>query len=386
MQEYKKMLKNMFQFSGRARRREYWVVTVINSAVSCFLYALMFLVATFAGEALCYEEGNMIEFNMLGTRIGMIMAIPVVVFGIYKFVSMLALTVRRYHDAGVWGLAFPLCLLGSCACGIGAIVHLVFCLMPSKEDNVYGENPKAPGNNEYEGNRGIALSVLLLIAGLVLAAGSALFNVAACGLGESPGFVDIGDLIMGTLSAAEENVDSGDGNADFSSGSVDSGGGNADSEEENMDLYTIQIGSSELTLIVPTGAEEVSAVDGLLTYKENGLYIQYSDSFCGAGEDGLSRLQEKYDRQADDGALDLLNPAECVKPVEIEDVGYEVFYYRQVVNSGDMDYSYYAFFVDIGADNYLEVDVHGMTDDFPNEDAGSMIRRLLYKMYKVWAV
>lgn len=223
-----------------------------------------------------------------------------------------------------------------------------------------GANLKAPENDKGGGNKGILRTVLILLAGVVLTACSADFG--------------------------GRSADSGDGNTDFSSGSVDSSGGSADSEEENMDLYTIHIGSSELTLIVPTGAEEVIAADGLLTYKENELYIQYSDSFCVAGEDGLSQLQEKYDRQADDGELDLLNPAECVEPVEMEDIGYEVFYYRQVVNSGDMDYSYYTFFVDIGADNYLEVDVHGMTDDFPEEDAGSMIRRLLYKMHEIWTV
>lgn len=234
-------------------------------------------------------------------------------------------------------------------------------------ERIDGANPKAPENDKGRGNKGILRSVLILLAGVVLTACSA-------------------DFGGGSADSGSGNMDSGGGSADSGGGNMDSGGGNADSEEENMDLYTIHIGSSELTLIVPTGAEEVSAVDGLLTYKENELYIQYSDSFCGAGEDGLSRLQEKYDRQADDGALDLLNPAECVEPVEIEDIGYEVFYYRQVVNSGDMDYSYYTFFVDIGADNYLEVDVHGMTDDFPEEDAGSMIRRLLYKIHKVWAV
>lgn len=177
-------------------------------------------------------------------------------------------------------------------------------------------------SNEYEGSTGIVVSIILMLVGTVLLIASISFNVAKCGLKENPRMKNIDYVEM-----VEEN--------------------------KAFNGCTITIGSSELTLIVPAGAE-----------------------------DALSQLRDKYDMQASDDDLDI---SACVEPVETEVGKRDVFYYRLVNTDGkDFNYSYYTFFVDIGADDYLEVIVHGMTDDFLKADASEIVSHLLDKMHKVW--
>lgn len=206
-------------------------------------------------------------------------------------------------------------------------------------------------SNGYEGSAGIVVSIILMLVGTVLLIASISFNVAKCGLKENPRMKNIDYVEM-----VEEN--------------------------KAFNGCTITIGSSELTLIVPAGAEDVYCGDNMLIYDDQGLHVEYSDSFCGVEEDALSQLRDKYDMQASDDDLDI---SACVEPVETEVGKRDVFYYTLVNTDGkDFNYSYYTFFVDIGADDYLEVIVHGMTDDFLKADASEIVSRLLDKMHKVW--
>ncbi len=182
MKEYRKMLQNMFRFQGRARRREFWVVSLLNSAIGCFFYALLFFGSTLAGDSLCYKNGGTVGFSTTGSTVGTILVVPLVLVFLYAAISVIALTVRRYHDAGIPGWVYPICLVGCCLCGLGAIAHLVICFLPSKEDNVYGENPKKPENNEYEDSSGIVVSIVLYVICLFLMVAGVVFNVAKCGL------------------------------------------------------------------------------------------------------------------------------------------------------------------------------------------------------------
>ncbi len=186
MQEYGKMLRHFFDFNGRARRREYWVVNMINSGVAVLIYALMFFASTASGHSMIAQAGGAPMLNYFGSTPAIVLSGVYGLFSLYIFISSLALTVRRYHDAGIPGWAFPLCLLGSCLCGIGGIVHLVFCFLSSKEDNQYGVNPKAPGNNEYETNTSIWGSIVFYVICIVIVMVAAFINVMKCGIGEQP--------------------------------------------------------------------------------------------------------------------------------------------------------------------------------------------------------
>lgn len=367
MKEYAKMLKNMFQFQGRARRREYWVVNFLNGAIGCFLYAVLFFACTMAGDGLCYRDGlrSEVGFSTTGSTVGTIMVIPIVIASFYFVVCMLGLTVRRYHDAGIPGWAFPICLLGCCLCGIGAIVHLVFCLLPSKEDNMYGKNPKAPENNEYQQNTGIIVSILVYIICLVLMIASVIFNITKCGL------TTLGDAVI------EENVDIAseedrdiitEENIDIVSDEEEDITTEENETTDTNGSYEITIGTAVLNLTPPADASDVYSGDSMLSYDYDNIYVEYGDSFCELTGDALGTLKDKYEIQT--SGIDEVNHSASVEPMETK-VGDCNAYYFKVVNTytEDLDYIYYTFFVDIGAENYLEVVVYGMSDDFTEEDA-----------------
>lgn len=116
---YVNVLKNYVGFSGRARRREYWLFVLANVIVS-------FVIGFIAG---------LIKFPLLGS-----------IYSLAVFLPSLAVGVRRLHDigkAGVWYLiAFIPC--------VGAIWLIVlFCQDSMPGTNEFGENPKETVGADY---------------------------------------------------------------------------------------------------------------------------------------------------------------------------------------------------------------------------------------------
>lgn len=111
---YLEVLKKYAVFSGRARRKEYWLFFLFN------------IIITFV---LGFIEGLAGSAGVLASIYGLAVMIP----GI-------AVSVRRLHDtsrSGWWLLIGLIPLLG-------AIVLLVFMVQDSQPDeNQYGANPKA---------------------------------------------------------------------------------------------------------------------------------------------------------------------------------------------------------------------------------------------------
>ena len=108
-----------FDFSGRSRRKEYWIFGLFNLGIG---------VALLGADLLAGSHGKMAGMGMLG--------------GLYSLATLipnLSITVRRLHDTGRSGWWFFILLVPL----IGAIVLLVFMLLDSKEgSNDYGPNPK----------------------------------------------------------------------------------------------------------------------------------------------------------------------------------------------------------------------------------------------------
>ncbi|MFF0090297.1 DUF805 domain-containing protein [Streptomyces canus] len=106
-------LKKYAVFSGRARRKEYW------------MYAL------FVG---------IIYAVLLGIGIAAKMVWLPIIFYVAILLPSLAVTVRRLHDTGRsgWWILFGLVPL------VGGITLFVFSVLDSEPvDNKYGPNPKA---------------------------------------------------------------------------------------------------------------------------------------------------------------------------------------------------------------------------------------------------
>jgi len=114
MEWYLTVLKKYAEFSGRARRKEYWFFVLFNIIISFVLG----LVDGFVG---------------LGGVLGGIYALAVLI-------PSIAVGVRRLHDTGRsgWWLLIGLVPI------IGLIVLIVFMVGDSESgSNQYGPNPKA---------------------------------------------------------------------------------------------------------------------------------------------------------------------------------------------------------------------------------------------------
>ena len=113
------VFSNYANFSGRARRSEYWYFTLFNIIVSMVLSALMRLTA---GSAM---------FN--------IFRIIEVVYSLAVIIPGLAVAWRRLHDTGRSGAWYLLILVPF----VGVIVLLVwFCKDSQPGVNEYGPCPK----------------------------------------------------------------------------------------------------------------------------------------------------------------------------------------------------------------------------------------------------
>lgn len=115
MNWYIKVLKSYSDFSGRARRKEYWMFFLFNLIISfCLGFVLGFLGAVTGVGSKLADAITSIYFLLI-------------------FIPGLAVAVRRMHDIGKsgWWVIVP-------------FVNLVFlCLDSEPHENKYGPNPKA---------------------------------------------------------------------------------------------------------------------------------------------------------------------------------------------------------------------------------------------------
>ena len=125
MQWYLTVLKKYAVFSGRARRKEYWMFTLFNIIFS-FVAAIL--------------------DNVLGTGFGDFgYGIIYLLYSIFVIIPGLAVSVRRLHDTGRsgWWLLISLIPL------IGWIWLLVLMVTDSTPgENQYGPNPKEAAGSQ----------------------------------------------------------------------------------------------------------------------------------------------------------------------------------------------------------------------------------------------
>lgn len=123
MNYYISALKKYAQFSGRSRRKELWVFTIINFVVVFVLAFLDSALGTFDAES---------EMGLIS--------------GLYLLAVLLpsiALMVRRVHDLGYHGAMVLVTLVPL----IGFICWLFFAF----KDGVAGDNQYGPNPKEIEG-------------------------------------------------------------------------------------------------------------------------------------------------------------------------------------------------------------------------------------------
>ncbi|MEU2154055.1 DUF805 domain-containing protein [Streptomyces sp. NPDC019396] len=113
MHWYLDVLKKYAVFSGRARRQEYWMFTLINVIVYAVLMGI---------------DLGVLNLGFIAPLYSLLVLLPA-----------LGVTIRRLHDTGRSGWFVLLGLIPL----VGPIILLVFLAGEGKaEDNQYGSNPK----------------------------------------------------------------------------------------------------------------------------------------------------------------------------------------------------------------------------------------------------
>ena len=141
MKEFISMYKNIFNFKGRARRREYWIP---------YLWMILLVLV----EMIPIGIGAfMMETNeTVGTVVYIVIIIILCAVNMSISIANLSLTIRRYHDVGLsgwWYLLFSILSI----CGVGGIIHLIIMCIDSNADNKWGPNPKNNFQcNNYQNN------------------------------------------------------------------------------------------------------------------------------------------------------------------------------------------------------------------------------------------
>ncbi len=133
MNEYLHVLRNYAKFTGRARRREYWIFWLLNTGISFVLQLL--LIPLGVNLASPSSPSNLQNTSPLAI---LVLAIYIL-YALATLVPGLAVSVRRLHDAGYSGWFLLLSVIPI----VGGIVVIVFLATDSKPDNQWGPNPKA---------------------------------------------------------------------------------------------------------------------------------------------------------------------------------------------------------------------------------------------------
>lgn len=149
-------LKRYAEFSGRSRRKEYWMFTLLVVLIYLVFLALMFATmgAGFAGAL-----SNPAALVGFGSSLA--------IFGILFFILMLAIivpgiavTIRRLHDRNMSGwyllgyivavvITQKIPVIGGLLYAVVAIGWLVLlCLEGTRGPNKYGPDPKDPTSAE----------------------------------------------------------------------------------------------------------------------------------------------------------------------------------------------------------------------------------------------
>jgi uncharacterized membrane protein YhaH (DUF805 family) len=127
MNEYLNVMRNNYaNFSGRARRREFWMFSLINGLILIALELLMF------------ASGGFSQGDSAPSPLFYIVLVLIIVYALAIMVPTLAVGVRRLHDADLSGWYMLLNLVPALSL-IGIVLH---CLDSKPGTNKWGANPK----------------------------------------------------------------------------------------------------------------------------------------------------------------------------------------------------------------------------------------------------
>jgi uncharacterized membrane protein YhaH (DUF805 family) len=132
---YLQAFKKFGDFSGRARRKEYWYFVLFHIFIQL---AILFI---FGGPDVLNQNSN--------ATLGTMGVIVLILYIIITFIPALGLQVRRYHDTNRSGFYIFMSLIPC----VGAMLQVIaLCTEGDRFANKYGPDPKEAeyGNREIK--------------------------------------------------------------------------------------------------------------------------------------------------------------------------------------------------------------------------------------------
>lgn len=126
--------KHYADFSGRARRREYWGAMLFNVLIQIGLNIILSIVSTILFSSI--EINGEVTFSPL---FFLLLDTPIYIYSLIWLLPGLAVAVRRLHDIGKsgWNLLWILLPI------VGAIMLIYwYCQDSELGENKWGANPK----------------------------------------------------------------------------------------------------------------------------------------------------------------------------------------------------------------------------------------------------
>lgn len=135
-------LKRYADFSGRSRRKEYWMFFLFQFLVQIVM-AILFLAIFFIGMIdLDSTVSSTAGLILLAAAIGIYF-----IFWVAMLVPNMAVVVRRLHDQDIPGLVGILLYIATIILTFpGLVILVLMCLEGKKGDNQYGKDPKMNEN------------------------------------------------------------------------------------------------------------------------------------------------------------------------------------------------------------------------------------------------
>lgn len=126
-------LKRYADFSGRSRRKEYWMFVLFQILVSLPMMFIVFAAADVSGG------------DGMGTLGGVLLVVLGLIYLGLFFIPGLAVQVRRFHDQDKSGWFI---LLGFIPYIGGLILFIFMCIEGTRGSNRFGPDPKDPYGEE----------------------------------------------------------------------------------------------------------------------------------------------------------------------------------------------------------------------------------------------
>ncbi|RKF22968.1 DUF805 domain-containing protein [Altericroceibacterium spongiae] len=137
--------KRYAEFSGRSRRKEYWMFALLNIIVTMVL-----MIAAFSGLPAINPNDPMALASAFGALFTGLFGMLLGIWILAVIIPSLAVTVRRFHDrdmSGWWYLGFVVAGLIPYIGFIASIALIVLMALPGTNGpNRFGADPKNPSN------------------------------------------------------------------------------------------------------------------------------------------------------------------------------------------------------------------------------------------------